>query len=137
MTKLSKYTILRSWIPIYIPYIILYSIYIQLNGEVSPGGGFQAGVIFASGLIAFDLLYGVKALNNQITPKTLIVGGIIGILIYAGTGLVSLFFETNYLNYSILASTQKAGQHLGIFLVEIGVGVTVTSIMCLIYSEIR
>ena len=57
---LKYFSVLKTVVSFIIPYLILYAIYIQLNGEVSPGGGFQAGVIFASGIIAFDLLNGSK-----------------------------------------------------------------------------
>ena len=51
---LKEFKIIKTIIPFIIPYIILYAIYIQLNGEVSPGGGFQAGVIFACLLYTSD-----------------------------------------------------------------------------------
>jgi multicomponent Na+:H+ antiporter subunit B len=34
-----------------IPFIILFGLYIQFHGDYTPGGGFQAGIIIASGII--------------------------------------------------------------------------------------
>ena len=139
---LKYFSGLKTVVSFIIPYLILYAIYIQLNGEVSPGGGFQAGVIFASGIIAFDLLNGSKKTHEFFSEKALIICGIFGVLIYASTGLVSFLFDDNYLNYNSIAKTPwvnhpLTGQHIGIFFIEIGVGLTVSSIMCLIYLVLK
>jgi len=134
---LKKFTILRLLLPFIIPYIILYAIYIQLNGEVSPGGGFQAGVIFATGLIAYDLVFGKQKLHKYFSIDILAICGVLGVIIYAGTGVISLIFDANYLNYNVLHNDSITGQHIGIFTIELGVGLTVASIMFLIYLLLR
>jgi len=134
---LKEFNIIKIILLFIIPYITLYAIYIQLNGEVSPGGGFQAGVIFATGLIAYDLVSGKEALENHFTIKSLTICGVLGVLIYASTGLISLIMGAEFLNYSVLLKNNIAGQHLGIFMIELGVGLTVSSIMCLIYTLLR
>ncbi|HJD67002.1 MAG TPA: DUF4040 domain-containing protein [Rickettsia endosymbiont of Bembidion lapponicum] len=121
-----------------VPYIILYSLYIQLNGEASPGGGFQAGVIFASSLIAYDLVYGNQKLNRYFSVNTLIIIAALGVMIYGFTGVISLFFNDNYLNYYSLTNfvnDSLTAQHIGIFAVEIGIGLTVAAIMYSIYNS--
>ncbi len=40
-----------SVVRIVIPLIMLFALYVQFHGDYSPGGGFQAGVLFAVGLI--------------------------------------------------------------------------------------
>ena len=148
---LKYFSVLKIVVSFIIPYLILYAIYIQLNGEVSPGGGFQAGVIFASGIIAFDLINGTKKTCEFFSQKALIICGIFGVLIYASTGLVSFLFDDNYLNFNSIAkipwinnpakipwiNNPLTGQHIGIFFIEIGVGLTVSSIMCLIYLILK
>jgi len=139
---LKYFSILKTVISFIIPYLILYAIYIQLNGEASPGGGFQAGVIFATGIIAFDLINGSKKTHHFFSEKALTICGVLGVLIYAVTGLISFLFDDNYLDYNSIAKNplikdQLAGQHIGIFSIEIGVGLTVASIMCLIYLVLR
>lgn len=134
---LSQFKIIKTIIPFIIPYIVLYAIYIQLNGEVSPGGGFQAGVIFATGFISYDLIFCSRKPPNHVFHDSLIICAIIGVAIYAGTGLISLIFNDNYLDYDSILSNAISGQHIGIFSIELGVGLTVASIMCLIYSLLR
>ena len=54
-------------------------------------------------------------------------------LIYGGVGLVSLLNGKAFLDYSALAHDPVHGQHLGVLLVELGVGITVFSIILAIF----
>lgn len=42
------YSILKSICRIILPFVILYGLYLVLNGDISPGGGFQGGVVLGS-----------------------------------------------------------------------------------------
>ncbi|MFC1748088.1 MnhB domain-containing protein, partial [Pseudomonadota bacterium] len=57
----------------------------------------------------------------------------LGVMIYAGVGVASLLLGGNYLDYTLLGSNQIAGQHLGILLVELGVGITVAAVMLILF----
>jgi multicomponent Na+:H+ antiporter subunit B len=57
----------------------------------------------------------------------------LGVLLYAGVGVAGLLLGGNYLNYSVLAHDPVHGQHLGILLIEFGVGLTVASAMITIF----
>jgi multicomponent Na+:H+ antiporter subunit B len=61
------------------------------------------------------------------------IGASLGVLIYGGVGVVSMIMGGNFLNYSVLASTSLAGQHIGIIIIELGVGITVASVMVLLF----
>ena len=43
----------------------------------------------------------------------------IGVLLYAGVGIVSIFLDGMYLDYNVLSSDPSTGQHIGIILVEL------------------
>ena len=58
---------------------------------------------------------------------------IVGLLIFAGVGVAGLLLGGNYLDYNVLASDPVKGQHLGILLIEFGVGLTVASVMISIF----
>ena len=116
-----------------IPLIILFALYVQFHGDFGPGGGFQAGVIMRAGIILYALVFGLDAAEQVIPPYLLRLLASLGVVIYAGVGIASLFLGGTYLNYSVLASSQVAGQHIGILLVELGVGITVFSVMLIIY----
>lgn len=128
---LKNFIIIKKLTFFILPYIFLYGLYIQINGEESPGGGFQAGVIFASIVIAFDLVS--EKFKKNFSTDLLISIATTGVLIYALTGMISILFDDNFLNYYSLDQDKLLAQHIGIFVIEIGVGLCVASIMCLIY----
>ena len=54
-------------------------------------------------------------------------------LLYAGVGVVALLAGGNFLGYSALSADAVHGQHIGILLIEFGVGMTVAAVMMLIF----
>lgn len=125
--------VLRIVSKLLIPLIILFAFYVQFHGDYGPGGGFQAGVIFSAAIILYALVFGLDMAEQIIPVSILRMFAAFGVVLYAGVGIVALFMGGNYLEYSVLASTQIGGQHLGILLVELGVGITVASIMLIIF----
>lgn len=136
-----SFPIIRVVSKLLIPYILLFAFYVQFHGDFGPGGGFQAGVIFASAFILYGLVFGV-AEAKRVAPPLIIEKMIaIGLLIYAGTGVATLLLGGNFLDYDVLQHGfytdapvgLPEGQHLGIFVVELGVGVTVSAVMTIIF----
>jgi multicomponent Na+:H+ antiporter subunit B len=125
--------ILRVTSKTLIPAILLFSLYVQFHGDFGPGGGFQAGVIFASGFILYALLFGVAEARRVAPPGVMRFTLASGVLLYAGTGVAGLLLGGNYLDYGVLAHDPVHGQHLGIMLIEFGVGTTVASAMITIF----
>lgn len=124
--------ILRIVSKFMIPVIVLFALYVQFHGELGPGGGFQAGVILAAALILHMLVFGLDETQRIAPIKVLRRLSAAGVLIYGGTGVISLFRGADFLDYNVLASTPVGGQHLGIFLIEIGVAVTVASTLLML-----
>ena len=127
-------TILRVTAKLFIPFIFIFGLYVQLHGDFGPGGGFQAGVILAAGVILYAIIYGLAAAQRAV-PKRLVEFLVpLGVLIYAGVGVWGLLIGDNYLEYNNLAGgEQPAGQERGVYWVEIGVLVTVSSTMIAIF----
>ncbi|HET6604228.1 MAG TPA: Na(+)/H(+) antiporter subunit B [Xanthomonadaceae bacterium] len=130
---MSDNTILRVVCKFLIPYILLFALYVQFHGDYGPGGGFQAGVIFAAAFIIHTLIFGVGNTAKVVPPPFLRGVAAGGVLLYAGTGVASMLLGADFLDYDALAADPIAGQHLGILLVEFGVGLTVASTMMLIF----
>ena len=124
-----EYSILRVIAKLLIPFILLFGLYVQFHGDFGPGGGFQAGVIFAAGFILYGLIFGHKALETVLPPAVVRTGIALGVLIYAGVGVASMLLGANYLDYSVLAHKPATGQHYGILIIELGVGLTVASVL--------
>ena len=125
--------IIRIVAKLLIPFILLFGLYVQFHGDFGPGGGFQAGVIFASAFVLYALIYGVDKARQVMPDDVLRIGIGLGVLIFGFTGVASVFLGANYLDYNPLGSDGPHGQHLGIFIVELGVGVTVAAVMVTLF----
>jgi multicomponent Na+:H+ antiporter subunit B len=125
--------VLRVVAKILIPFILLFAVYVQFHGDFGPGGGFQAGVILAAGIIFYGIIFGLET-TRRIVPSWLVETMLAtGVLIYAGVGLAGILLGGNYLEYFVLAADPVHGQHRGIFWVEMGVAVTVSGVMLKIF----
>lgn len=134
-----------------LPAILLVALYIQFHGEYSPGGGFQAGVVFGTGVWLYALVHGLERTQRIIPPWAVRTGVSLGMLLYIGVGFASLLLGENFLDYDALGGGNGAeghgnegghgyggghdthGQHLGILLIELGVGITVASVMVTVF----
>ena len=130
---MSRTSILRVVSKLLIPPIGLYALYVQFHGDFGPGGGFQAGVIFATVFILYALIFGVT--NARLVAPSWLTRAMLasGVLLYAGVGVASMLMGGDFLDYSQLATDPIAGQHLGITLIEFGVGITVAGAMITIF----
>jgi len=129
----EEHLILRIVVKILIPFILLFALYVQFHGDFGPGGGFQAGVIFAAAIILYAMLFGMSTARRVINQSFIQLFAAIGVLLYGSVGVISLLNGKNFLDYSVLSDDPIAGQHLGILLIELGVGITVASVMVIIF----
>nr|WP_266197938.1 Na(+)/H(+) antiporter subunit B [Shewanella piezotolerans] len=129
----EQHMVLRIVSKILIPFILLFALYVQFHGDFGPGGGFQAGVIFAAAIILYAMLFGLDTARRVFNQSIVQLIAALGLLLYASVGVVSLFNGGNFLDYNVLAADPIAGQHIGILLIELGVGFTVTAVMIIIF----
>lgn len=130
---MDHHLILRSVTRLLVGPIFLYALYVQFHGDYGPGGGFQAGVIFAVGFILYGTVFSLRRLR-AIVPDWLVLSLVaFGLLLYTLTGVASLFLGANFLDYNVLGPDPISGQHWGIIVIELGVGITVFAVMLAIY----
>lgn len=125
--------ILREVCNLIIPAVMLYALYVQFHGDYGPGGGFQAGVIFASAVILYALVYGRIKVQRIFPASVIRVFVSLGLLLYTSVGVVAMLMGGNFLDYNVLLHEHQHAQHLGIFLIELGVGITVAAVMIIIF----
>ena len=125
--------VLRVISKLFIPFMLLFALYVQFHGELGPGGGFQAGVIGAAAIIFYALIFGLEVVRRMIPDRLVESMVAAGVLIYAGVGVAGLLLGGNYLDYFVLDRNPVHGQERGIFWVEVGVAVTVSGVMLKIF----
>lgn len=143
MQVLARETVVIRSLAKVISFIILvFAFYIQFHGKISPGGGFQAGIVLAMFFI-FNNLIAVctshDALGDRLPTRGLRFLAIIGMLLYF---LAAACFSANILDYGVVLETdiltmQQKKRQIGVFIVEIGIGVVVFAAMLLIYRSLR
>jgi multicomponent Na+:H+ antiporter subunit B len=132
---MQQQIILRVVAKMMLPPILLFALYVQFHGDYGPGGGFQAGVIFAAGIILYTMLFGLSNSQKLFKRKMMELLTAVGVLIYGGVGVACMIMGGNFLDYSVLRHDPVDGQHLGILLVELGVGITVAAVMIVIFFK--
>ena len=77
------------------------------------------------------------ALVRVLPPRALELVFASGVLLYAGVGAYALLQGGNFLDYDMLDPHHpQHGQHLGLLLIEFGVGLTVASGMLIIFLSL-
>ena len=123
-----------------VPFIQLFALYVIAHGHHSPGGGFQGGVILGAAVILFALCNNLRMTIRRFSEKTNALLCSLGVVIYAGTGVVCMLLGSNFLDYGALAGLLGVDRIMarshGIMMVEIGVAIAVTGVMVWIYYNL-
>jgi multicomponent Na+:H+ antiporter subunit B len=109
---------------------------VQFHGKYTPGGGFSAGALFAAAVMLYGILEGADRSSKVMPQRTMLILASMGATLYTGVGIVSMLLGGTFLDYNVLASNPLDGQYLGILLVEFGVGLTVTTVLIMIFNAI-
>lgn len=129
----ERHLVVRIVSKMLIPFILLFALYVQFHGDYGPGGGFQAGVIFAAAIILYVMLFGLKIATKVIDLGFIQLISAVGILLFCCVGILSMLNGGNFFDYNVLATDPVVGQHVGILLIELAVGCTVASTMIIIF----
>jgi len=123
-------TVLDTGFRIIIPVIVIYAFYVLSHGEISLGGGFQAGALLAIAYMIDRLIPSFQNSLGEFTEETAAMTAGIGVFIYAFTGVLPMFNGGNFLEYdhlpfAFLVDHIVVLHSVGIFMIEAGVTVCV------------
>ena len=90
-------TILQASAKILFPAIMIFGIYILLNGHLSPGGGFSGGAIMGAGLILHVNAYGYKKTQKFFNEKTYKTVTVTALSFYCLAKSYSFFTGANHI----------------------------------------
>lgn len=80
----------------FLPFAVVFGFYIIFFGTISPGGGFQGGVLVSSACLLLYLAYGRKTAVNAINEEFIRINEAIGAIIYVMLGMCGLFFGARF-----------------------------------------
>ena len=101
----QHHLVLRVVSKVLIPVIALFAVYVQFHGDFGPGGGFQAGVIFAAGIILYALAFGTDKALDLVSPNILRPLSAVGVLLFGGVGVANSSITACSLTIRCTAST--------------------------------
>jgi multicomponent Na+:H+ antiporter subunit B len=132
--------IVKTCCRLIIPFIQIFALYVIAHGHYSPGGGFQGGVILGAAIILFAVSFDLRSAMLRFKERSAALFCALGVLIYAGTGIVCMFYNVNFLDYkglaAILGVDPVTARSHGILIVEVGVGIAVMAVMVSLYYNL-
>lgn len=131
-------TILQQVTFILFPLIMIFGIYVVVNGHLSPGGGFSGGAIMGAGLILFLNAFGIEKTRRFFTENTHKYVCFAALSFYCLAKSYSFFTGANHLESII--STGVPGKIISaglIFPLNICVGLVVACTMYSFYTLFR
>lgn len=138
--EFSDNLIIRVSARMMVPFIQLFGLYVIVHGHYSPGGGFQGGVLLGASFILLGLAFDLKTSMRHFPERINNLLGNTGALIFTGTGVLCALAGGLFLDYSALDVFYGMGpvewRSFGIFIVEVGVGLAVMSIMLSLYWDL-
>ncbi len=124
--------ILNSLSKILLPILFIFGLYIHFYGDITPGGGFQSGVIFAMFFTLFSFIKGANdfEVTSLKRAKNDLIG-CVGFAMFFLVSFISIFFNGNFLDYSWLAKIFGKNSHF------VGIFITEFAIMLLVFSSVN
>lgn len=130
--------ILQKCACILVPLILVFGIYIVLNGHLSPGGGFSGGAVLGSGLILYLNAFGFKKTERFFTERIYRRITLCALTFYCLAKSYSFFTGANHLKSGIPLGTPGAIVSSGLILpLNICVGLVVACTMYAFYALFR
>ena len=134
--SMKEHIIVQIVAKFFTPFIQLFAFYVIAHGDLGPGGGFQGGVILGASMILYVIVFGLDEGKKRLSQKVSDIFMPTGALIYAGIGILCILAGGAYLEYAELPlGSHHLASHLGMYGIEIGVGITVAFVMKTIFFE--
>ncbi|WP_331472251.1 hydrogen gas-evolving membrane-bound hydrogenase subunit E [Enterocloster hominis (ex Hitch et al. 2024)] len=130
--------ILQKCACVLVPLILVFGIYIVLNGHLSPGGGFSGGAVLGSGLILYLNAFGFQKTERFFTEKVYRRITLAALTFYCLAKSYSFYTGANHLESHIPLGTPGAILSSGLILpLNICVGLVVACTMYAFYTLFR
>ncbi len=125
-SNVKSSVIVRVAVRFLVPFIILFSIYTILHGDVLPGGGFQGGAVIGASLIIFTIVFGLRESTRRIPARLRIPLEGSAVMTFFVIGILGIIGGANFLTYilpQVSAQIQPAVRTWMLLIMEVGIGV--------------
>jgi len=127
--------ILKVIVKMAVPYIMVFGVYIIVNGHLAPGSGFSGGAVLSVGFTLCALAFGIEKIRKIYNFRTFIVSSGIALLFYGFVKGYSFFMGASGLSTGIPLGTPGSIFSAGLILpLNICIGVVVTGTVYSFYA---
>ena len=105
--------IIEMGVRVMIPFIQLFGLYVIAHGHLSPGGGFQGGVVLGASFILMAIAFDLKTSLRFFSIRANAVMAASGVFIYTGTGVLCALLGGLFLDYSAMDACLRSGRSSG------------------------
>lgn len=131
-------SILQRVATILVPVIVVFGIYVILNGHLSPGGGFSGGAIIGAALILYLNAFGFEKTEKFFTEKVYKRVSVAALMFYALAKCYAFFCGANHLDSHISKGIVGHIISAGLILpLDIAVGCVVACTMYAFFAMFR
>lgn len=131
---LTRYTVVGTVIKKIVPFMVMFGLYVVFHGEVSPGGGFQGGVILGASFILYALIFSYQEGEKKMPSDTLRILNALGPFLFAFVGLIGIVTGYAFLANKVIKGIPHGIEgtlfsSLPLLLIELGIGFGVGSVI--------
>ncbi len=121
------------------PFIVLFGFYLLSHGHLSPGGGFQGGVVLGTAIILLSLSHSIEQTEKKFKSRWLNMLEKLGILILIFLGFLGIFFGYYFLsNFLPLGKSGQITSGGLMLLFNIAIGIKVAAgVSVIFYALVR
>ncbi|EYE88370.1 hypothetical protein Q428_08200 [Fervidicella metallireducens AeB] len=105
-----KNVIVKTAADFFMPIALIFGLYVILHGHLSPGGGFQGGVIVAAAVVLVYLGYGHETTENVFNENLLKKSETFAAIMYAGFAFLGIFYGANFCRNVLADKMGAAGE---------------------------
>ncbi len=140
-SRVPSSVIVRTMVSFLVPFIVLFSVYTILHGEISPGGGFQGGAVIGGSMIIFTTIFGLYESSQRIPQKLRFPLEGSAVMTFFIVGVLGMLGGGNFLTYAwpdIAVNMHPAVVTWLTVAVEIGIGLGGAMVLIsILFSMIR
>jgi multicomponent Na+:H+ antiporter subunit B len=124
-----------------IPFIVLFSAYLIIHADLTPGGGFQGGAVIGASMIIFTTIFGLREASGRIFQGLRVPLEGAAILIFFILGVLGLAGGGNFLTYAwpgVASSVQPGLVTWLSAIAEIGIGLGIgLALISILFAMMR
>lgn len=108
------------------PVILMFSVYMMLHGEGSPGGGFQGGAIVGASVVLLAVAMGLPGAAGRLPARARALFESAAVLGFLAMGFVGIAFGLDFLTYllpGLASGPASLVRSLMLTFIEVGIGV--------------